>query len=116
MEDKFWNISAQKAIYELTEMLQERQDKESRKTGFGDGFERWVYSYELRDRLNAIPERSHVFTYSEIRSIYKELANRGLIAILQRRDRGMLSYSTLGWEGCRNVGNYFIEDESIDSH
>lgn len=38
MKDKFWNISAVSAIYELTELLQKEQDDRSRKTGFGYGF------------------------------------------------------------------------------
>lgn len=116
MKDKFWNISAVAAIYELTELLQKQQDNRSRDTGFGYGFDRWVMSCDLLKHLNSLPNRSHIFTYREIRLVYQELAARNLIEMKQWRGYGMCCYSTLGWEGCRNIGDYFIEDETIDSH
>lgn len=110
----FKNTSMQSCIAELYQILEDRQNKTSRDTCFGHGFERWVLSLHLLQHLNSSPQRQYQFTFKEVRQMYKELARRNLIAIKQSRSNGMLQYSTLRWGGCKNIGDYFIEYEDIN--
>jgi hypothetical protein len=97
----------QGAMAELQRLLVVRQGLTSRQTAFGYGFERWVWSMDLLKHLNSLSQ--HQFTFKEVREMYKELANRKLIEIKQSRTNGMLAYSTIGWEDCKPIGDYFIE-------
>lgn len=102
-------LTEKQVAYWLTELLENRQNKYSIKTGFGFGFQRWVLSIDLLKWINY--NSPHHFSFSELRKVCKHLAEHRLIEI-KSRGYGMLQYSTLGWEDCRNINDYFIEDIS----
>ena len=99
-------ITQQQAIAYLTEIIQHNQDLRSRQTGFGFGFVRWVTSRNFR---------SYVFSkylielsYKDIRKLLTPLVSKKLIDV-KRSKSSLTQYSTMGWEGCTAINDYFIE-------